>query len=141
MHWLTAHASTLARVAGFIIAGLGVIGLIAPSSYVQLGWFWAESPGLYLVSAVQIVIGFVLLRAAPSSRSPIGLGVIGAFAIVEAVLVPLLGHGRARAVAHWFGSQAMGTLRLWAMLELAIGILIVLAVTPRRPPLRVRPGV
>src|SRR5262245_54345653 len=134
MHRDRVHA--LAMVIGFWIAAVGLIVLVAPDAYVRLGWFWAESPGIYIVAAVQLAIGLVLLRAAPSSRSPIGLGVLGAFALAEAVLMPLLGYGRTRAIAQWWGSQTFGSLRLWAALELAIGVLVVLAVAPRRGPLR-----
>ena len=125
-------SSSLAMVIGFILAALGIIGLISPDTYVRLGWFWAEPPGIYIVPAVQLVMGLVLLRAAPSSRTPVGLGVLGAFALAEAVLMPLLGHGRTRGIAHWWGSQTYGSLRLWALLELAIGILVVIAVLPSR---------
>lgn len=130
------NASSLAMVIGFVIAALGLLGLISPITYVRLGWFWAEPPGIYVVAAVQLAIGLVLVRAAPSSRSPVSLRVLGAIALAEAVLMPLLGQGRTRAIAQWWGSQTFGSLRLWAILELTIGVLVVLAVAPRRRPLR-----
>ncbi len=129
-------SSSLALVIGFVIAAVGAVGLISPETYVRLGWFWAESPGIYIVAVVQLLIGIAFVRAAPSSRSPVGLGVLGAFALTEAVLMPLLGHGRTHAIAQWWSSQSFGTLRMWALLELAIGVLVVLAVVPRRRGLR-----
>jgi hypothetical protein len=126
------NTSSLAMVIGFLIAAVGLVGLISPDIYVRLGWFWAEMPGIYIIAVIQLVTGLVLVRAAPSSRSPVGLGVLGAFALAEAVLMPLLGHGRTRAIAEWWGSQTYGSLRLWALLELVIGALVVLAVAPRR---------
>jgi hypothetical protein len=130
------NASLLATVVGLVIAALGIVGLVSPATYVALGWFWAEPPGLYIVAAVQLVCGLALVRAAPTSRSPVGLGVLGSVALAEAVLLPLLGHGRTRAIAQWWGSQTSWTLRLWAVLEIAIGVLVVLAVAPRRRPVR-----
>jgi hypothetical protein len=124
--------SSLAMLIGLVIATVGIIGLISPQTYVRLGWFWADPPGLYVLAAIQLVIGLALLRAAPSSRSPVGLGVLGAFALAEAVLMPLLGRGRTHGIAQWWGSQTTGSLRLWALLELAVGVLIVCAVAPRR---------
>ncbi|AKU95359.1 hypothetical protein AKJ09_02023 [Labilithrix luteola] len=122
----------LARIVGIVIAALGLLGLISPSSYVRLGWFWAQSPGLYIAAVLQLIMGLVLLRAAPSSRSPVGLGIVGAFAIGEAVLAPLLGFGKTQVVAKWWAALTPGVLRLWALVGLAIGVLIVLAVAPRR---------
>lgn len=131
---------SLAMVIGIVIAALGIIGLISPDTYVRLGWFWEESPGLYIVAAVQLVIGLVLIRAAPTSRSPLGLGALGVLALIEAVFMPFLGHGRIHAIAHWMSSQSPSFLRLWGLLELAVGILIVSAVAPRRRVLREVPA-
>lgn len=126
-----------AMVVGFVVAVVGLIGLVAPSIYVSLGWFSAVPPGLYVVAVVQLVIGLILLHAAPTSRSPVGLGVLGAFALVEAVVMPLLGRGTARSMASWWATQSDIALRLWAALELAVGVLIILSVAPpRRRPLR-----
>lgn len=128
--------SSLAMLVGIVVVVSGVVGLISPHTYVRLGWLWEASPGLYIVAAIQLVIGLVLIRAAPTSRSPLGLGALGVFAVIEAVFMPFLGHGRAHAIADWWASQSSSFLRLWALLELAVGILITAAVAPRRRALR-----
>lgn len=119
-------------IVGIAIAALGLLGLVSPSSYVRLGWFWAQSPGLYIAAVAQFVMGLVLLRAARSSRSPGGIAAVGVFAIVEAFLAPMLGFGRTQAIAKWWAGQTPGTLRLWGLIGLAIGVLVVVTVTPRR---------
>lgn len=128
--------TSLAMLVGIVIATLGVVGLISPDTYVRLGLFWETPPGLYIVAAIQLIIGLVLIRAAPISRSPLALGALGVIALIEAVFVPLLGHGRIHAVAHWWEHQSPSFLRLWGLLELAIGVLIICAVAPRRRALR-----
>jgi hypothetical protein len=133
-------SSSLAMLAGFAIAAAGIVGLVSPDAYARLGWFVAEPPGVYLLAVVQLAIGIVLLRAAPSSRSPVGLGALGVVALAEVVLMPLIGHGRAHALAQWWGRQAPGSLRLWALVELTLGVLVVLAVLPRRGLRAVRPA-
>jgi hypothetical protein len=125
-----------AVLVGILIAVLGLVGLISPDTYARLGWFWSTPPGLYVVVPIQIALALVLLRVAPSSRSPVGLGVVAAFALGEAILMPLLGPGREHAIAEWWGGQTTGLLRLWALLELIVGVLVVLSVAPRRPALR-----
>jgi hypothetical protein len=119
-------------VIGFVICAVGIIGLLSPQTYAQFGSFWEDAPALYLLAVIQLVVGLVLFSAAPRSRSPVGLGVLGAFALVEAILMPLMGPGRAHAIAHWWTSQSSSFLRLWGALELAVGILIVCAVAPSR---------
>ena len=130
-----------AVVVGIIIAVVGLVGLLSPDTYVRLGWFWATSQGLYIVAAIQLACALILLSAAPSSRSPVGLGVVAGVTLVEAVAMPLLGPARDRAIAEWWGSQTAGFIRLWALLELVVGILVVCAVAPGRRSLgRVAPA-
>lgn len=57
---------------------------------------------------------------------------VGVFAIVEAFLAPLLGFGRTQVVAKWWAGQTPGALRLWGLIGLTIGIMVVVAVTPQR---------
>jgi uncharacterized protein YjeT (DUF2065 family) len=132
--------SSLAMLVGFAIAAFGIVGLISPHTYARLGSLWEASPGLYIAAAIQLVIGLVLIRAAPASRSPFALGALGVIALIEAVMMPLLGHGRAHAIAHWWESQSESFLRMWGLLELAIGVLIVCAVAPSRRALRAAPS-
>lgn len=128
--------SPLAMVVGIVIAALGFIGLLSPDTYVRLGAIWESSAGVFTIAAIQLVIGIVLILAAPASRSPFGLGALGVLATIEAVLMPMLGHGRAHAIAHWWTHQSPSFLRLWGLLELAIGVLIVCAVAPHRGDVR-----
>ena len=121
---------------GLVIAALGLLGLSSPATYARLGILWTTPPVLYVVTVIQVLIALVLLRAAPSSRSPVGLGLVGALALVEGILMPLLGLGRAHAFAEWWGSQSAGLLRIWALVELVVGVLVVCAVAPSTRPLR-----
>lgn len=121
---------------GLVIAALGLLGLSSPVTYARLGIFWTTPPVLYVVTVIQVLLALVLLRAAPSSRSPVGLGIVGALVLVEGLLMPLLGLGRAHALAEWWGSQSAGLLRIWALVELGVGILVVCAVAPSTRPLR-----
>jgi hypothetical protein len=50
-------SSSLAMLGGAAIAATGIVGLISPQTYVQLGWYWAQPPGVYVVALVQFVIG------------------------------------------------------------------------------------
>jgi hypothetical protein len=131
-----AMKSFLAMLFGIVSAIVGMVGLISPETYARLDWLWETPQSLYIVAAIQLVMGLVLIRAAPTSRSPFGLGALGVLVVVEAVFMPLLGHGRAFAIEHWWVSQTSSFLRLWALLELAVGILVVWAVAPRRRALR-----
>lgn len=123
-------------IIGLVTALVGVAGLIAPHVLVELAWLWATPSGLYASAALDILAGLVLLKVAHSSRSPVSLSVFGGITLVGGVLTPFLGHARTVAHARWWSAQSPVILRLWGVLLLAIGVLIVVAVAPRRRMLR-----
>lgn len=126
----------LAMLVGIVMAAVGLLGFLSPHTYVRLAWFWENSPGLYIIAAIQLVVGIVLIRAAPTSKTPLGLGALGVIALIEAVFMPLMGHGRAHVVADWWTHQSPAFLRMWGLLELAVGTLVAWAAAPRRHELR-----
>ncbi len=133
-------SSSLAVIVGLVIALTGVAGILVPQVLVQLGWLWATPVGHYVSAALDIVAGLILLKAAPSSRSPVALSVFAAITLIAGVLTPFLGHAREVAYATWWSNQGAGILRLWAVFLIAVGILIIVSVAPRRRMLRPVPG-
>ena len=51
---------------------------------------WTSEVGLYTSASIDLVVGLVLIRAAPSSRSRVGLNIIGAIALLGAVFYFLM---------------------------------------------------
>lgn len=132
--------SSLGVVIGLLTAFLGVAGLIVPQVFVELAWVWTTSTGLYVSAALDIVVGLILAKAAPPSRSPVALSAFAAITLIGGILTPFLGQARARAYATWWSAQNPAILRLWACLVLATGVLIAVAAAPRRRMLRPAAG-
>lgn len=88
---------------------------------------------LYAVAVVRIIFGVVLVWAAPVSRMPRTLRVIGVFIIVAGLLGPLLGVERSQAMLSWFSSQGPWFMRTWASVAIAFSLFIVhVVLSPRR---------
>jgi hypothetical protein len=90
--------------------------------------------GLYAIAVLRVGIGLVLMLAAPISRSPKTLRVLGAVAIVAGITTPLFGVGRARAIVDWETTQGTALLRVVAALVVALGGFIAFAVAGGRRP-------
>jgi hypothetical protein len=124
---------TLALIVGAVVIALGVVGLVAPGVLVTIGRASVTAVGLYVVAAVRVGIGLLLMRVAPASRFPRSLRVLGAIVVVAGLLTPLLGTDRARAILDWWFALGPAYLRLAAAIALVFGGLIVYAVrAPRR---------
>jgi hypothetical protein len=123
----------LALVVGLALAVLGFIALAAPSAVLDFGRFLSTSTGLYVAAAVRVLFGAVLLAAAPASRWPLALRVLGAVLLLAGVLTPVFGLDRSAAMIGWASDHRI-VLRAWGVVALALGALVVTAV--RRKPAR-----
>jgi len=126
------------RVAAFLIAlfaiVVGVVGIVTPDSLMTIGRYVATPVGLYVIAAIRVAIGLVLMLVAPTSRVPRTLRVVGAVVLVAGLATPLFGVERTRAILDWESTQGTALIRVMAGLVLAIGAFIAFAVaTGRRP--------
>jgi uncharacterized membrane protein YidH (DUF202 family) len=118
---------------GLIIAAIGVVGVAAPSVLLEFGRSLQTTNILYVIAAVRVIFGAILLWVAPSSRTPRILRVLGVFIIIAGVFTPLFGVERSRALFEWWQTQGYFFTRAWATVAVAFGLFIVYAVaSPRR---------
>jgi hypothetical protein len=73
-------------VMSLAIAGLGVVGVVAPAVLLESGRSLLAPPVLYCVAAVRVVFGARLILVATESRMPRTLQVIGIFIVVAGLL-------------------------------------------------------
>ena len=118
-----------AMLVGLLMLVLGVLGVLVPDTFLLIGRRAATPVGLYVTALARVGIGLVLIQAAPASRAPLGLRVLGAMTFVAGLVTPLFGVERARAYLDWWAAQGPGVLRLWALVMVAFGVFVAYAVT------------
>lgn len=90
--------------------------------------------GLYAIAALRITIGLGFVLAAPASRAPWTLRVLGLIVIIAGLSTPLFGVVRARAVVNWLASAGPLLMRLDAVVGMACGgFLVYVFRAPTRP--------
>jgi hypothetical protein len=124
----------VARTLSIMVAVLGGIGIVAPASLLAFAGLFLSPAGLYAAAAIRLVLGTALVVAAPASRAPKTVRVLGVVIIVAGVVTPLVGVERARAIVEWWTAQGTAFMRAWAGVALAFGLFLAYAVAPR--PLR-----
>ena len=122
----------LAIAIGLIVGAIGVVGVVAPSLLLEYGRSLLTPTALYVVAALRIGIGTVLVRVAPVSRTPTVLRILGTFIIIAGVLTPFFGVEHSRAILDWWSNQGPSFMRLSLGLAIAFGLFIVYAVTSSR---------
>ena len=122
----------LAFVLSAFVAIIGAIGLIRPEALVGIARHFETPAGLYAAAGLRILLGIALLLAAPTSRAPGVIRVVGAVVLVAGFVTPFFGPERARAIVEWLSSQGSFVMRAWAGFALALGCFLVWALLPKR---------
>jgi uncharacterized membrane protein YidH (DUF202 family) len=126
-------ANLLAMALGFVVAAIGVLGVAAPSVLLEFGRLLQTAGALYVVAAVRVVFGTILFWAAPNSRTPRTLRILGIFIIIAGLLTPFFGVERSRAMFDWWSTQGPLFTRAWPFVAVGFGLFIAYAATsPRR---------
>jgi uncharacterized membrane protein len=122
----------LAGAMALIIAAAGVVGIVSPSLVLELARSLLVPGALYVVAAVRVIFGIVLVLVASASRLPKTIRVLGIIITVAGVLTPFFGVERSHAVFDWWSSQSALFMRAWSGLAVLFGLFVIYALTPRR---------
>ena len=121
------------RWVGVVIGALfilgGAISFVAPDVLLSLGHLVATPNGLYAMAGLRIALGLALVFAAPTSRAPRTLRVIGLIVVVAGLTTPWFGVTRVRAILDW-ASAWPSLRRLAAGMAMAVGGFLVYVFWP-----------
>ncbi len=123
-------AVELSGLLGVFVLLVGVWGVLAPARMADFVHRFASKGGLAFAVAIRIVIGLALWFAAPHSRAPLLLQVLGVVAIVAAVALPMMGLERFKGLIGWWTKLSPGAQRLNSVLAVAFGAAILWALLP-----------
>ena len=124
-------ANFLAMAVGFVIAAIGALGIAAPSAVFEFGRSLQSGGALYVLAALRIALGAILIWAAPDARAPRMLRIFGGLIIVAGVATPFFGLERSRAVFDWWSTQGSVYMRAWPVTAIILGLFIAYVAVPR----------
>jgi hypothetical protein len=127
--------TTLAFVLGLCISAFGVVSLIMPSIFVWLAQQFMTPGSFYIIAAVRIAFGLLLISVASASRVPKTLRVLGSVILIlgiASVFTGLFAIEWARGSIEWWLQKGPVAFRLTSILILAIGSFVAYACAPNR---------
>ena len=116
-----------------LIAALGAVAIVLPSVLLAIAQSFVTSLGLYAAAALRLVLGTALFLAAPTSRAPKTLRVLGVIIIAAGLVTPLFGVERASAIVEWWAAQGTTCIRMWGGVAFMFGLFLLYATAPRKP--------
>jgi hypothetical protein len=122
----------LALIIGLLVMLVGLTGVVWPQGLVQIAHYSLSPVGLYVAAILRFAIGVVLFLAAPASRAPKALRIIGVIACLAGIATALLGVDRAQHFLDWWSHNEFPFVRGAAMFAVVVGGFIGYANAPRR---------
>jgi len=116
--------SIVVAIIGLLIFLIGVAILISPATLRRLIHHFLKKEWLYGVTALRIIFGILFIIAAPDTRAPTFILVLGIIFILAGVAIPLTGTERIHRMAKWWLERSDTTLRLWAIVSVILGAVI-----------------
>ena len=112
-------------VIGALVVSESVIILIKPGVYRKLIKFFSYGRMLYIPAAIGIVVGVLFLIYARDCRQPWMIIVFGLIAAIKGLVIFVSKPKTFKDMLNWLGERSDTTLRLFGILALAVGVLIV----------------
>ena len=111
----------LGLVIGAVVILVSAISFAVPDLKLSLERSAMTPTGLYAIAVLRIAIGLVFVFAAPASRTPRTVRVLGLVVIIAGLTTPWFGVTRAQAVVNWLASAGPLLMRLDAGAGMALG--------------------
>jgi len=115
---------------GLVVAGLGLAGIASPERLLALVTRSQADLGPYGLAGLRLLVGGALLLAAPPSRAPLYLTILGGISLVSGALTPFVGSRRFEAILDWWRARPAWAIRLWSAFVVVFGSSLVWAVLP-----------
>ncbi len=115
---------------GLFLVALGITGTRSPQRVLALVTRVQSQMGLYFIAGVRLLLGIALLLAAPTSRAPLYLQILGALSIVSGSITPFFGVRRFEAILEWWRARPPRIVRLWSLFVILFGASLIWAVFP-----------
>jgi energy-converting hydrogenase Eha subunit E len=119
----------LALVFCILICAIGVVCIAAPSWLVDVMLRHAARM-LYYAAGFRILFGAVLVLAAPASRAPDVIYILGIVVIVAGIILLFVGQKRFREMINWLAARGPTFVRVWGVLGLLLGWALGYALAP-----------
>ncbi len=119
----------IALVLSLLLAAFGALGIGAPQRFLSVVRFFETPTGLYLATALRMVLGVALLFSAPMSRAPEVLRIAGFIFIVAGIIASFYSLQRSRKPPRLLAGTGVGV-RVWAAITFVLGLSLAYALAP-----------
>ena len=120
----------VALIICLLTCAMGALGIASPSRLLGVVRYFQTPMGLYFAAGIRVLLGVALIFAAPTSRAPGFIHILGVVIIVIGFITLFFGVERFRKLLDWWSAQGSAFVRGWAVLALVFGLSLAYAIVP-----------
>lgn len=120
----------IALVLSVLMAVLGAYGVIAPGRLQSIVRSFDSRRGHFAAAAIRVVYGVALVFAAPGSRAPLLIWILGMVVFVAGLITVALRFDRFSRLMNWWLRQGLGLVRGWAFIAMVFGAYLAYVLWP-----------
>lgn len=113
-----------------LIVAFGLIGMISPPRVVSFARSFVSPVGIAVAAGLRVTMGVVLYLAAPESRTPELLHVLGVITVLAGIGILFFGVDRLERMVDWWAGRSSMWVRAQASIALAAGLLLAWSLNP-----------
>lgn len=115
---------------GLLMALWGILIILQPIWHKNLIVFMARDRRVYAAVGLKIIIGVLWLLFARECRDPSVIIILGTLTVVSSVLFAAMPFPKIQAWFQWCQARPLGVFRLWGLLAVLLGVLVIWAGWP-----------
>lgn len=119
--------ATLVSLVGLALIFVGIFGILSPQRLAATVQAWPAQARFRGAVVIRLFIGITFVLAAPDTRFPTTILVLGIIALVAAVALIFAGSKRVDTLIQWWFRQPAGFTRGWSILAVLLGGALVYA--------------
>jgi len=118
----------LVKLFALLILVIGGLFLINPNIMKKYVSFWAQGSRIRVGAIVSFIFGVIFLTSASQCRVGLVLTIMAVLSLAKGVFLLVSGVEKAKAMINKWQDKPKGTIRLLALVEIGIGILLLWAI-------------
>ncbi len=127
---ITTISQTIILLFGITICSVCVLSIYSPNRLVKVvTTVGKKNWGIFVAIIARILLGAALILVAPDTRFPVVFMAVGVLLILSAIIILFVGRDRISVLMNWLERLTPLSLRLWLLLGVAFGGLLIYGIS------------